>query len=428
MEHRGQAARLTAARRVIITITVLVGLSIVLALAMIVIKVTTIPGWRAVTWHNTLLSLGMVVSGLLTLRWIRTALQRSLVFYALSNIAMVAIMYVLDYQAYIRNLISSYDFSSALYVAHLGILLVALIAGLRAALVTAAGGVAYLLLLSRFMPNPGMVATPIVVALILPFTAVLVERLLDEVEREAQRARLAETSLDIITHDLGSPLTVLSTSLEMLEEDDLLPGQRETLMWAIQHSTRALKSLLDEFREIPHLDGPAQMQKVGLHGIAHDVVEFHARPICERRRQTIHADLRPVEVIGSPSRLGRLMRELLTNAAKYTPSGGHIEIALWAEEQAILRVSDNGWGMEEEELAFAFERHWRGPSASEGSISGTGLGLYICKQIVEGHNGHIEVESQRGQGSTFTVYLPLAKAATASSSSDVNAISPGDET
>lgn len=413
MEYRGHEARLTAARRVITAITAVVGLSVVVALGMIIFMILSTPGWRATAWHNTLLSTGMVVSGLLALRWIRTSLQRGMVFYALANTGMVAAMYVLNYQAYLRNLVPSYEFSSALYVPHLGILLVALIAGLRPALGTAAGGVAYLLLMGQFMPDPWMVATPIVIALVLPFTATLVERLLDEVEKEAHRARLAETSIEIMTHDMGSPLAVLASGLEILEEDELPPEQRESLMLAIQRNTGTLRRLLDEFREIPHLDQAARMEMMDLHRIVRDVVDLYARPTCEKRGQTLHAHLEPVEIVGNPSRLSRVTRELLTNAMKFTPRGGHIEVTLHAAGQAILRVSDNGWGFKEEELAHVFEQYWRGSSASAGLTSGTGLGLYICKQIVESHGGRIEMESQEDKGSTFTIYLPLAEATTA---------------
>jgi len=379
---------------------------------MIISMILSTPSRRVTAWHNTLLSTGMVVSGLLALRWIRTSLQRGMVFYALANTGMVAAMYVLNYQAYLRNLVPSYEFYSALYVPHLGILLVALIAGLRPALGTAAGGVAYLLLMSQFMPDPWMVATPIVIALGLPFTAILVERLLDEVEKEAHRARLAETSIEVMTHDMGSPLAVLVSSLEMLE-DELPPEQRESLMLAIQRNTDILRRLLDEFREIPHLDQATRMEMMDLRRIVHDVVDLYARPTCEKRGQTLHAHLEPVEIVGNPSRLSRVTRELLTNAMKFTPRGGHIEVTLHAADQSILRVSDNGWGFKEEELALVFEQYWRGSSASAGLISGTGLGLFICKQIVESHGGRIEVESQESKGSTFTIYLPLAEATTA---------------
>jgi len=419
MEDRGHSTRLAAARIVIIAVTALVGASVVLALGLIITRAMTIPGYRPRAWYNTLLSAGMFVSGLLALRWIRTSVERGVVFFALFCIATLAMMAVLDYQNYVLGLGRDRDFSVSFYAPHLGILAVALIAGTRPALVTAAGGVVYLLLLSQCIPHPLEIGTPIIIALVLPLTALLVERLLDEVENEARRARLAETSIDIMTHDLGNPLTVLSASLDLLEEQSDFPDQREILMRAIRRSTRTLRHLLDEFREIPHMDQVAPMEMVDLTGIVHDVIELYAGPICKRRGLTLHADLQSVEVVGAPSRLGRMTRELLTNAMKYSLADGHIEVTLHAEEQAILRVSDNGSGISEEELPHVFEQHWRGSAASQKSVSGRGLGLFICKKIVGNHGGRIKVESRKGQGSTFIVYLPLPGAAVESSSLDM---------
>jgi signal transduction histidine kinase len=419
MEDRGHSTRLAAARIVIIAVTALVGASVVLALGLIITRAMTIPGYRPRAWYNTLLSAGMFVSGLLALRWIRISVERGVVFFALFCIATLAMMAVLDYQNYVLELGRDRDFSVSFYAPHLGILAVALVAGTRPALVTAAGGVVHLLLLSRCIPHPLEVGTPIIIALVLPLTALLVERLLDEVENEARRARLAETSIDIMTHDLGNPLTVLSASLDLLEEQKDFPDQREILMRAIRRSTRTLRHLLDEFRDVPHMDQVAPMEMVDLTGIVHDVIELYARPMCKRRGLTLHADLQSVEVVGAPSRLGRMTRELLTNAMKYSLTVGRIEVTLHAEEQAILRVSDNGSGISEEELPHVFEQHWRGSAAAQKSVSGRGLGLFICKKIVGNHGGRIKVESRKGQGSTFTVYLPLPGSAVESSSLDM---------
>jgi signal transduction histidine kinase len=99
------------------------------------------------------------------------------------------------------------------------------------------------------------------------------------------------------------------------------------------------------------------MEMMDLRRIVHDVVDLYARPTCEKRGQTLHAHLEPVEIVGNPSRLSRVTRELLTNAMKFTPRGGHIEVTLHAADQAILCVSDNGWGFKEEELAHVFKQY-----------------------------------------------------------------------
>lgn len=410
MKKRGETTRLTAARLLITAMTVSVGIFTVFGLVAVGIKMATTAGYQPKALYNTMLSIGMIMSGLLLLWKIRTSLQRGLVFYALFNMAMVAVMQALDHRLYVE-LGRDPNVSSALYVPHIGVLMVALIVGLKAALVTAAGGVVYLIFLSQFMQDPTSVGTPIIIAVALPFTALLVERLLDEVEREAQRAHFAELSLSAMAHDLGNPLTVLSVSLELLDrKGEMPPEQRETLLRTIRRNTRTLQHLLDEFREVPHLNEAVSMEMVNLHSLVHDVVELYARPTCDRHNQTLHANLQPVEVFGAPSRLGRMTRELLTNAMKYTPPGGHIKVTLHANEWALLRVSDSGWGIKKEDLSHVFDQNWRGPTASQESVSGTGLGLYICKKIVENHDGRIEVESEEGKGTSFTVHLPLPKA------------------
>jgi signal transduction histidine kinase len=417
VKSRGETTRLAAARLLITATTVSVGIFTVFGLVAVGIKMATTAGYQPRALYNTMLSIGMIISGLLILWKIRTSFQRGMVLYALFNMAMVAVMYALDHRLHVE-IGKALDISSALYVPHIGVLMVALIVGLKAALVTAAGGVVYLLFLSQFVPDPMSVGTPIIIALVLPFTALLVERLLDEVEREAQRAHYAEISLSAMAHDLGNPLTVLSVCLELLDKKEILPEQRETLLRTILRNTRTLQHLLDEFREVPRLNEAVPMEMVNLHSIVHDVVELDARPMCDRHNQTLHANLQPVKVFGAPSRLGRMARELLTNAMKYTPPGGHIKVTLQADEWAILRVSDSGWGIEKEDLAHVFDQHWRGSTASQQSASGTGLGLYICKNIVENHGGRIEAESEEGKGTSFTIYLPLPKTAATHSPAD----------
>ena len=102
-----------------------------------------------------------------------------------------------------------------------------------------------------------------------------------------------------------------------------------------------------------------------------------------------------------------MTRELLTNALKYTPPGGQVKVTLESGKQAILQITDDGWGIEKDELAYVFDLNWQSSDADRSSVSGTGIGLFACKAIVEAHGGHIEVESQKNKGSTFTVYLPL---------------------
>ena len=112
---------------------------------------------------------------------------------------------------------------------------------------------------------------------------------------------------------------------------------------------------------------------------------------------------------GDRARLAQLLDNFISNAIKFTPEGGRVEVRTWAEgDRALVSVADSGIGIPEDEQARLFERFYRASSATERAIPGTGLGLAIAKAIVDAHGGTIRVESGVGTGTTFTVELPLA--------------------
>ncbi|MBK6792872.1 MAG: GHKL domain-containing protein [Anaerolineales bacterium] len=99
---------------------------------------------------------------------------------------------------------------------------------------------------------------------------------------------------------------------------------------------------------------------------------------------------------------------MIGNAIKYTPQGGHIKIkTIIEQQQVIIQVIDNGYGIPAADLPFIFNRFYRVRSGKANEIEGNGLGLAIVKSIVEQHNGHLSVESEPGKGSLFSVRLPL---------------------
>ena len=120
------------------------------------------------------------------------------------------------------------------------------------------------------------------------------------------------------------------------------------------------------------------------------------------------------QVVGDPDRLKQLLLNLVDNAIKYTPAGGEVKLSLERDTQWVrVSVADNGMGIPADDLPKIFDRFYRVDKArarddSNGSIGGTGLGLAIVKWIAEAHGGRIEVKSEVGKGSTFTLWLPLA--------------------
>jgi len=116
-------------------------------------------------------------------------------------------------------------------------------------------------------------------------------------------------------------------------------------------------------------------------------------------------------VVADRARLGQLVDNLLSNALKFTPEGGRVEVSAERENgQVAVSVSDSGIGIEAADQKGVFQRFFRAASATDLAIPGTGLGLAISKAIAEAHGGTIAVESELGAGATFRVELPAAGA------------------
>ena len=119
-------------------------------------------------------------------------------------------------------------------------------------------------------------------------------------------------------------------------------------------------------------------------------------------------NLAPVN--GDPIRLGQVVTNLLTNAIAYTPANGEIRIATRTEgDQSILSVEDTGVGISAEDLPHIFERFYRADKSRTRANGHTGLGLAICKAIIDAHDGSLEATSEPGIGSAFVVRLPIAR-------------------
>jgi signal transduction histidine kinase len=197
-------------------------------------------------------------------------------------------------------------------------------------------------------------------------------------------------------------------TLELLEEPDLAPERRRELlgiaMRGVNHMRRLVGDLLDAVRiQAGHLS--LDLEAMTLGAIVDQAAEMH-RPIAADRGVDfeIHVEDANVPLRVDRARIQQVLGNVLGNALKFTPKGGHVTLDARVEQgTAIFRVSDTGVGIPADRLPFIFERFWQG---QPGDRSGVGLGLAITKAIVEAHGGKIDVESEPGKGSTFTLRLP----------------------
>ena len=253
------------------------------------------------------------------------------------------------------------------------------------------------------------------VRLLADQAAVILESrsLIDEAARvraHEEAARLKEDFISAAAHDLKTPLTTLVAQAQFLERRAEtqpsapadLPGLRRIVREAKRLSSLVLE-LLDASRlEQGKLVG--EREPIDLVELARDVA---SRDSYESHRITVAAD---APVVGSydPRRIGQVLENLVENAVKYSPEDSEIQITVAQRNgEAFVDVTDRGIGIPAADLPQIFQRFHRASNVDDRRFAGMGLGLFICRGIVEQHGGRMSVDSRVGAGSTFHVVLPV---------------------
>ncbi|WP_455379597.1 sensor histidine kinase [Petrachloros mirabilis] len=214
------------------------------------------------------------------------------------------------------------------------------------------------------------------------------------------------------SHELRTPLTVMKGETELA-----LRRPRDTKDYTVVLESNLeeidrMTRIVDELLFLSRADmGEVKMEHlpVNLELLLEDVHRQASLLGQDRDVQVVLGLVAPATVLGDELRLRELFLNLLDNAVKYSKPGGSVEVALCTESgQAKVSIVDQGIGISRDDQTKIFDRFYRTDDARTHTKKGTGLGLAICAWIVESHQGRIEVESEVGEGSTFTVTLPLA--------------------
>jgi two-component system phosphate regulon sensor histidine kinase PhoR len=261
-------------------------------------------------------------------------------------------------------------------------------------------------LVVRALPVGETAAAPVEVALL--------------VRDETRLRRLETVRRDFVanvSHELRTPVTAIQLLVETLLggalEDTSVAGE---FIAKIGLETAHMAQMVAELIELSTIESgrlPLRLMPTPVLDLV--AAAERLRPLADERHQELRQDIDPAtpDVLGDPTRLGQVVRNLVHNAIKYTPEGGVITLSARGRthrgrELVELRVSDTGCGIAPEELGRVFERFYKADRSRGRDGEGTGLGLAIARHTVEAHGGSIEVESTPGVGSVFIVRLPGA--------------------
>lgn len=240
---------------------------------------------------------------------------------------------------------------------------------------------------------------------------------LQDVTAIKEAERLKDEFIEIVVHELRTPIAVLKGFAQTLlfhtargRGPDLAEWQREALQ-EIDLATLRLVKLADDLFDLTRL----QAGRLALHREPTDLVALAQRMSSRLQMTTtnhmlsIHPTVSSLVAHVDAGRIEQVLSNLISNAIKYSPQGGLIEVTIREDDEthdAVLGIRDHGIGIPAEQQAQIFGRFVRADNARESGIGGTGLGLYLCRELVKWHGGRIWFESIEGEGSTFFIALP----------------------
>jgi signal transduction histidine kinase len=236
-------------------------------------------------------------------------------------------------------------------------------------------------------------------------------------ERMTELERNKSQFLNLASHELRTPLSVIRGYLSILETGSLgtLNAAGRKAITVLSAKAMEMNMLIEQMLEAARLEeGRVVLRTEILDACraAAAAVEV-VRPLADDRHPLIvDCGPEPVRVNADPDRLATILVNLIDNAVKYSPKGGEVHCAVRVQDgHACVSVRDQGVGIAEGDLPHLFTKFGRVSTPETQHIAGTGLGLYLCRELARQQGGDISVQSEPGQGSTFTLSLPLAAAA-----------------
>lgn len=223
-------------------------------------------------------------------------------------------------------------------------------------------------------------------------------------------SRTKDEFLAMLGHELRNPLAPIVTALKLMKlrsgEHSETVHEQEVIQRQVDHLVRLVDDLLDVSRIA---SGKVELRKetVPLTDVLNKAIEM-AGPLLEQKQHRLLVDMQAVRWHGDPARLAQVVSNLLSNAARYTPAGGHVTLTTRVRGRAIqIQVTDDGSGMPAALLPHVFDLFVQGDRLPERAKGGLGIGLALVRNLVRMHGGEVSAYSAgEGRGSTFTITLP----------------------
>lgn len=230
-------------------------------------------------------------------------------------------------------------------------------------------------------------------------------------ERAESADKIKTEFLNIAAHELKTPLTPLTALLQIAQKlyDSKLPISPE--LWSrLRDQVERLTTLINDLLDVSRLESgqfPMNPRKIELNLLVEECVKDF-REQAKSRQITFEPSKKPAEVEADPTRIYEVVANLIDNAIKYTPPSSPIaaKVSSLPDNKVRVSIADRGQGVTPEQRKELFTRFYRVKEDATIKHSGLGLGLYICRRIIEMHHGEIDVDSELGKGSTFHFELP----------------------
>lgn len=245
----------------------------------------------------------------------------------------------------------------------------------------------------------------------------MADTIVDNIDKIKRIDNMRRDLVANVSHDLRTPLSVISGYVEtiIIKEDKLSPGERKKYLETILSSAGRLQSLVEELFELSKLEAKETKPDKEFFSLAELLQDIHQKNLIIAQKRNIKLELSIEDnlpfIFADIRMMEKIFQNLIDNALKFTQSSGIVEIKLKGEspEKITAIISDNGPGIEEDQVPFIFDRYHQIKRVSTETSQGTGLGLTIVKKLLDLHGMEITVESKVSAGTSFIISIPLPR-------------------